>query len=313
MNFFCPILSKKGDFYEIISFFVAKRNSLGRTGKIQQLLVFNMAMVFLSTSGPLGRYVTTAPALTIWLRCLFAALALYAILRFRKMPIRIRAWTHFKHIFVSSLFLSAHWITYFYALKFSNVAVAMLSLFTFPVITALLEPVLLKTRFLWSRFIMALMVMLGVVLLVPELSIDNKVTLGALLGLISAVLYALRNLMLKKYVQLYSAMTLMYHQMLYNALILWPAVFIFDASEVPSQLPWILALALLTTTLGHTLFVYSFKKFSITAASIMSSLQPLFGIIMAIMFLNEIPATQTLLGGAIILFTVLVESYRSVK
>lgn len=281
--------------------------------KVQQLVIFNIAMVFLSTSGPLGRYVSTAPALTIWLRCLLAAMTLFLILRWRKTPIRIRAWKHFRHIFISAVFLSAHWITYFYALKFSNVAVAMLSLFTFPVITSLLEPVLLKTRFLWSSFIMALMVMLGVILLVPELSMDNKVTLGALLGLISAVLYALRNLMLKKYVQLYSAMTLMYHQMLYNALLLWPAALIFDTTDVPSQLPWILALALLTTTLGHTLFVYSFKKLSITAASIMSSLQPLFGIIMAIMFLQEIPSAQTLLGGAIILLTVIVESYRSMK
>ena len=42
--------------------------------------------------------------------------------------------------------MGGHWITYFYALKFSNVAIGMLSLYTFPVMTALLEPFFIKVK-----------------------------------------------------------------------------------------------------------------------------------------------------------------------
>ena len=43
--------------------------------------------------------------------------------------------------------MGTHWVTYFYALQWSNVAIGMLSLFTYPVITALLEPLFFNTRF----------------------------------------------------------------------------------------------------------------------------------------------------------------------
>jgi len=43
--------------------------------------------------------------------------------------------------------MGGHWITYFYALKLSNVAIGMLSLFAYPIFTALLEPFFIKVKF----------------------------------------------------------------------------------------------------------------------------------------------------------------------
>ena len=45
---------------------------------------------------------------------------------------------------------------------------------------------------------------------------------------------------------------------------------------------------MVTTAIGHTLMVTSLKHFSVTTASIISSLQPVYGIIMAFLFLSEI-------------------------
>ena len=43
--------------------------------------------------------------------------------------------------------MGTHWIIYFISLKLSNVAIGMLSVFTYPVITAFLEPILLGNKF----------------------------------------------------------------------------------------------------------------------------------------------------------------------
>ncbi|WP_445756780.1 EamA family transporter [Polaribacter sp.] len=59
--------------------------------------------------------------------------------------------------------------------------------------------------------------------------------------------------------------------------------------------------------------LHSLKFFSASTTSIISSLQPIFGIIMAIFFLNEIPTLNTFIGGFLILFTVFIESYRMKK
>jgi len=59
------------------------------------------------------------------------------------------------------------------------------------------------------------------------------------------------------------------------------------------------------------MFLYSFKHFSITTASIISSMQPIYGIIMGIIFLKEYPELTTLIGGALILLSVIIESVRT--
>jgi len=279
---------------------------------LKNLIQFNLAMLLMSTSGTLGRMINLAPPVTIWLRCVLGALALFVFLLIFKVSRRIKR-THIKVIFLSSVLLGIHWISYFYSLKYSNVAVAMLSLFTYPVITTLLEPFILKTKFLFSNLILALIVLIGIFFLVPEFNLENKFTIGILIGLFSAVFYSLRNLLLKKNIHQYSGMTLMFYQLLINSFLLLPVIFIFKDQPIISQLPPLVVLAVVTTAAGHTMFVMSFKKFSITAVSIMSSLQPLLGILIAFIFLQEIPSHRTFWGGGLILITVIVESIRATR
>ena len=86
-----------------------------------------------------------------------------------------------------------------------------------------------------------------------------------------------------------------------------------DTSNLLDYLPSTLLLAIITTAIGHTLFVYSLTYFSAASASLISSLQPIYGIILAMIFLSEYPSLQTILGGLVIISTVLIESRRLLK
>jgi len=101
--------------------------------------------------------------------------------------------------------------------------------------------------------------------------------------------------------------------MLVVTLLLLPVLFISDFSNLQSQISLLILVALLTTAIGHTMLVNSFKHFSVTTASIIGSLQPIFGIIIAFIFVNEVPNLNTFIGGSLILTTVVVESLRSKK
>ena len=70
----------------------------------------------------------------------------------------------------------------------------------------------------------------------------------------------------------------------------------------------LLFLALFTTVIGHSLFLHSLKYFTVTTASLMSSINPLYGILIAYIFLNEIPHWGVYIGGALIIFAVLFEN-----
>ena len=84
-----------------------------------------------------------------------------------------------------------------------------------------------------------------------------------------------------------------------------------DLSGLSTQYPYILILAFLTTAVGHSLMLHTLKHFSAATTSIISSLQPIFGIVLAFIFLQEIPSTNTFWGGSLILVTVVIESLRS--
>ncbi len=274
-------------------------------------------MFVMSSSGVLGRYIDLPPPVTIWIRCLIATAALFIILKLLKRPAYIGWGRHFRIILISSIFLGGHWITYFMALQLSNVAIAMLSMFTYPVITALLEPVMLKTKFDSMTLILSIVAFIGIFFLVPELSFNNSVTQGVSLGVLAGFFYAIRNILMKKNLVVHGGITLMYYQVFLLSILLIPVIFIYDI-DIPKRVlggEWqpLLILAIATTAIGHTLFVRSLKYFTVSTVSIMSCLTPLLGTFLAFLFLEEVPTGQTFIAGSIILLTAGYESVRSVK
>jgi len=279
----------------------------------KHIFELNIAVLLISTSGVLGRYISMPPPITIWWRCFFAAILLGLFCWYKKVDLKISTSTDWKTVILSGLFFGAHWITYFYALQLSNVAIGMLSLFTYPVITTMLEPLFFKSKLNKKNILLGIVVLIGIYFLTPELNLENDVTKGVIFGLISSVFYALRNILLKKKIDRYHGSMLMLYQMIVVTLVLWPAFFLFEMNPVGNDWSAILLLAIVTTAIGHTLFVMSFKNFSISTASIMSSIQPLYAILLGFLFLNEIPAERTVIGGVLILTTVIIESYQSKK
>ncbi|MFV0565857.1 MAG: DMT family transporter [Flavobacteriaceae bacterium] len=283
------------------------------TNHTKNLLLLTVATLLISTSGALGKFINTPVAVAIWFRCFVGGLALLVFCKYKGIVLNIKSKQDAFELFVSGLFLGIHWVTYFYALKLSNVAIGMLSLFTFPIITAFLEPLFFKTPFDRTYIVLGIMVLAGIYILAPDFDLHSSHVKGVLFGLVSAVFYALRNILSKKLTKTYSGTSVMLYQVGVVSVILTPCLLFLDTSNIASQLPYLLVLAILTTAVGHTMLVNSLKHFSVSTASIINSTQPIFGIIIAYFFLNEIPELNTYIGGALILATVVIESVRSGK
>lgn len=277
---------------------------------LNHLLWLTIATILISTSGALGKFIDMPTPVIIWWRSSLAAVFLFIFCLYKKINLKIYGHKDRWTFILAAVFMGAHWITYFYALKLSKVAIGMLSLFTFPVITAILEPLFSKVKFDPVHIVLGLFVLLGVFILAPEFDLENTHLQGVLFGLLSAVCYSIRILILKKHVKQYNGTMLMFYQVALLSIILLPALYYLDTSNIKTQYPYVILLALLTTAIGHTLFVNSLKYFKASTASIISSTQPVFGIIIAFFFLNEIPTIHTFVGGALILATVVIESIR---
>lgn len=279
----------------------------------KNLSLLLLATLFISTSGVLGKYIEMPAEAIILCRAFLAGIFIYLFCKITKVNLKIASKKDLFSFVIIGFLMGAHWVTYFYALKFSNVAIGMLSMFTFPVITAFLEPIFNRQKLNFIHVILALLILVGLYILLPEFNIENDEVKGICLGVFSAFLYATRNILTKKHVKTYNGSALMFYQMLIVTVLLLPVLFISDFSNIQSQIPLLVLVALLTTAIGHTMLVNSFKHFSVTTASIIGSLQPIFGIIIAFIFVNEVPNLNTFIGGSLILATVVIESLRSKK
>ncbi len=265
----------------------------------------------MSTSGVLGKVIPLDPALTIFVRCTLAGLLLLLYIRWRNQH-GIKK-QHLLFFIGSGILLAVHWTTYFQALKLGGVAVGMLSLFTYPVITSLIEPWILKTKHSWLDIGSSVLILLGLALIVPEFSLSNQVVQGAMLGVLSAIIYSFRNLWNKKHINTYSGSTIMCYQLLVSAVVLLPAYWTYPWVGVESWWLEMLILVVITTAVAHTLFVQGLKHFTTSSISIMSSLIPVYGVIWALIFTDESLTTGIIVGGLLIVATTALQNIQYLK
>lgn len=271
----------------------------------------NLSIIFISTSGVLGKSIQLFPEVTIFWRSIFAIpfLMLYLYMT-KQSPISFRQWNF--PLFLAGVLMGIHWVTYFYALQYSNVAIGMLSLYTFPIITAFLEPFFFKLKFQKKHLFIGLLTLVGIYFLVPTTGLEETHGLAVALGILSALCYALRNLILKSSLQTANGSQLMLTQVMVISFCFVPFL---SQDQIEASFPqWesLLFLALFTTVVGHSLFLTSLRNFSVTTASIISSTNPLYGILIAFLFLDEIPHMGIIIGGSLILLAVYFEN-RSAK
>lgn len=283
-----------------------------KKNKYYPFLELNLSFILMSTSGLFGKIIPLNPSVTILIRCLIAGLLLLGYLRLRG-GLNI-SWKRDRWFFlISSVLLSIHWVSYFHSIKMAGVALAMLSLFSYPIITSILEPFFFKSKHSWFDILSSVIVLAGLAMIVPEFSFGNRAVQGVLLGLGSSVLYAIRNILNRRYITTYSSTTIMCYQLLISAVLLFPFVWMYPPDISATTWGNLALLSLVTTAIAHTLFVQGLVTFTTSTVSILSCLTPVYGILWAVWLTDEQINEHTIWGGLIILLVTFAQSIRHYK
>jgi drug/metabolite transporter (DMT)-like permease len=276
----------------------------------QQSLIFLHLSVLLFGGTALFAKLIGLPALDITAyRAGIAAIILFSLLLLSKQPIKLNNSKDYGIALLLGVVVGIHWVTYFAGMQMAGITVGMIAFFTYPVITVFLEPLFKKTRAKLKDVLSAAVVMLGIYLLVPEANLGNQVTLGIVIGIISAVFFALRNIIHKNYFSQYSGPHTMMYQTLVASLML--LLFIEIPPTQVSEYDWwlILLVAIVFTALPHSLFAASLRHLSATTAGLISCLQPLYGSIFAFALLAERPDFTVLIGGLLVVSAAFFETW----
>jgi len=211
------------------------------------------------------------------------------------------------------LLLGANWYFYVLAVQVSSVALAVICLFTYPLFTALLEPLFFSEPFRLADVMAGIGVLAGVFVMVERGSSNDASLLGASYGVLSALGFTLRNLLSRRAVRAHSAESLALVQFAVVACVFSP--FLLGMTRVPDARD-LLLLALLgggLTMLSQLLFIAALRQLSTTLASLIVSLQPVLAILFAFVLLGEMPGARTLIGGALVLAAVVLALVSSAR
>lgn len=246
-------------------------------------------------------------------RAFVACIILFGIVKLFRKSIRLdNKKDYFVALFLG-LLMAAHWVSYFAAMQYSSVSVGMIALFTFPVMTVLLEPFFEGLRLVWQDLVSAVVVLFGIFLIVPEVSLENEATQGVLIGILSAVLYAVRNLVHRKHFSHYSGA----HAMAYQTLVIFISLSFFSTDELfkASQETYIglIILGIFLTAMPHALIAASLRHLRAKTFSLIACMQPLYGVGLAILVLDEQPRWQTLVGGLLVISAAIYETINTQK
>jgi drug/metabolite transporter (DMT)-like permease len=271
--------------------------------QLRGLVSVNIAVLLFGLAGVLGKLSLLPAPIIVFGRSFFAGLVLLAVCLFRHISLRPKQSRDSYLLLGQGVLLALHWTAFFQAINVSNVAIGLLSFSSFPLFTAMLEPLLLHQRPSRVQIVAALLILPGIYLLVPSFTMQNQTTLGVMWGVLSGASFALLSVTNRWLGRSYSSLMISLYQDGIAALVLLP-IFFFTAPGsfwTPHALLILFILGVVCTALAHTLFIASMRDITAQTASLLASLEPVWGIIFGIVLLGAIPTARTLLGGAIIL------------
>jgi drug/metabolite transporter (DMT)-like permease len=267
------------------------------------LIQVHAAVFLFGLSGLFGKLLALPATVIVLGRTGFASLALGVLLRVGPSPRCPQSSRDWLGMVLLGILLAFHWVSFFHSIQLATVAIGLLTFSSFPVFVTILEPLMFKTAWRWRDGAIALLVVLGVALVIPEYRLGSAITLGAIWGLLSGLSFALLQLLNKGYRQRYGAVAIAFYQDLFAFLSLLVVSPLSSLALTPQDVGLLLVLGVLCTAVAHTLFIESLAVLRAQTASVISSLEPVYGMALATLLLGEVPTLRTLVGGSLILGT----------
>jgi drug/metabolite transporter (DMT)-like permease len=263
------------------------------------LIAINVAAIIFGSAALYGK-LNVSPVWIVAMRGIFAAITLYGIGAARKQIINPRP--NLKALAVTGIILALHWLTFFWSVQLSGVAIATLTFAAFPLFTLIIEALKNKRTLKMIEVTACIIIIIAVALLVKFDSISKGVFTGTISGLASAVLFALFGIISKNLTSRLPTLTVSFVQNFIVCLAMLPFL-PFTASAPDEAVEWILLvlLGIVTTALMHQLYFYALKRLSASTCSGFVALEPVYAILFASLIFSEPLTASVIISGILIL------------
>lgn len=275
----------------------------------RELLAIHIAVFLFGGAGLFAKLIPMSALLLTLGRALFSALALYMFIHFKKYSLRFHRMRDYFWNMIAGVFLTIHWVFFILSIQVSTVYIGTITFATYPMFVMILEPRVFKERFEPRHLFSLIMIAIGIAYLIPAFELNNTTPLGIIYGLISSFSYALLGMINRKLSLLYDSVVITLYEQTVVTLILTLVISLF---QIPlghgntSDFISLIIYGVVFTALAHSLYIHGLKKVKTQIASIISVLEPIYSIFLAILFLHERLTIQEAIATIMILLAVFV-------
>ncbi len=257
----------------------------------------------------LGALITLDALPLVWWRMSIAVLLIFIYMKIKKIDFTLANSTK-GLMLLAGLIIALHWLTFFKAIKVSNVSITLACLSTGAFFTSILEPIFYKRKVVWYEVLFGLIVISGLYII---FNVEGNFWLGIILALSSAFLSALFSVINGKFAKEYDAAKISFYELSGGVLflsiyLLFTSQFTFDFFQLSIEdLGWLFILASVCTAYAFIASVAVMKHLSPYTVMLTINLEPIYGILLALLVFDEKEKMnpQFYIGATIILTTVI--------
>lgn len=257
----------------------------------------------------LGALISLDALPLVWFRMSLAVVFIALYVYFKKIPLRIPLRT-VVGLLIAGLVIALHWLTFFMAIKVSNVSVTLACISTGAFFTALLEPLFYKKKVVWYEVLFGVIVVIGLGII---FKVETKYVEGIALALTSAFLSATFSIINGTFAKTYNPSLISFYEIAGGVLFL--SLFLlctggFSADFfvlTASDWGWLLLLSSICTAYAFIGSVKVMKFISPYTVMLTINLEPVYGITLAVLFFpgKEKMSFEFYIGALVILSTVI--------
>jgi len=255
----------------------------------------------------LGKLITINAIPLVWYRMSIASLLIGMYLKINKTGLRINRKTFIKFS-LAGILIALHWITFFEAINQSNISITLAMFSSGAFFTALIEPIFYKRRIVWYEIMFGVIVIIGVYLIVQA---EIKYINGIILGLLSAVFSSLFSVINGKFVKRHKASVISFYEFISGVFFITLFILIFGEGFNKtyfnlsfSDWMYVFILGSICTAYAFIAAVHVMKRISPYTVVLTYNLEPVYGILLALVLFQEKMSSGFYIGAILIISTI---------
>ncbi|PCJ96940.1 MAG: EamA family transporter [Flavobacteriaceae bacterium] len=277
--------------------------------KLRNYLHLHFIIFIWGFTAVLGALISIDAIPLVWYRMLLAVVFVVLYIKIKgfsiKVPRRVLL-----GLVITGIIIALHWITFFMAIKVSNVSVTLAIMSTGALFTAILEPFWYKRKMIWYEVLLGGIVIVGLYII---FKIETEYVFGIVLALTASFLASVFALINGKYVKQYRASIISFYELL-SGMVFVSCYLLFSGTIdmdffVLTINDWfyLVLLASICTAYAFIAGVHVMRHISPYTVMLSVNMEPVYGIILAFLILGdkEKMSPQFYVGALIIFATVI--------